>query len=259
MIHLDLSSLKDIHRFVHIFSNRDLPPLRALVNNAGVQVVTGTTYTSDGFELTFGVNYLGHFLLTNLLLGMLKPPARIVNVSSEAHNPATSVGMPAPEYTNPFLLAKPDTLNTKSKKEETRTGMLRYATSKLCNVFFTYELSRRLGAAGYCEPEKMITTNAYAPGIVPGTGIGRDFNVFARFAWEYILPFFTFLPGVSSINQAGKILARLVLDPALKTITKTYFEGKHIKDSSKESHDEVKARELWEASIDLVQLKDFFF
>ena len=78
---LDLASLASVRAFAKDFAARDLPPLHAVICNAGLQVVSGTTYTQDGFEMTFGVNCLGHFLLVNLLLPQLVAPARIVFVS----------------------------------------------------------------------------------------------------------------------------------------------------------------------------------
>ncbi len=78
---LDLASLASVRAFAREVAKRSLPPLRALICNAGLQVVSGTTYTQDGFEMTFGVNCLGHFLLVNLLLPQLVAPARIVFVS----------------------------------------------------------------------------------------------------------------------------------------------------------------------------------
>src|SRR5260370_15139161 len=81
---LDLASLASIRAFAREVAVRDLPPLHAVVCNAGLQVISGTTYTQDGFETTFGVNCLGHFLLVNMLLRQLVAPARIVFVSSDA-------------------------------------------------------------------------------------------------------------------------------------------------------------------------------
>jgi NAD(P)-dependent dehydrogenase (short-subunit alcohol dehydrogenase family) len=82
---LDLSSLASVRAFAQDYAGRNLPLLRGVVLNAGSQFVKGTTYTQDGFEATFGVNHLGHFLLANLLLPQISAPARIVFVSSGTH------------------------------------------------------------------------------------------------------------------------------------------------------------------------------
>ncbi len=84
---LDLGSLDSVRRFVADFAARALPPIGAFVCNAGIQNVSAITYNEDGYETTFAVNHLGHFLLVNLLLRHLDDRARIVVVSSGTHNP----------------------------------------------------------------------------------------------------------------------------------------------------------------------------
>jgi NAD(P)-dependent dehydrogenase (short-subunit alcohol dehydrogenase family) len=96
---LDLGSLADVRRFADTFladlRGAALPPLRALVCNAGLQFTHRAT-SADGFEATFAVNHLGHYLLTHRLVGALVPPARIVFVGSGPHDPAERPGMPHP-------------------------------------------------------------------------------------------------------------------------------------------------------------------
>ncbi len=118
-------------------------PLHVLINNAGVGGRRGLT--RDGFELAFGVNHLGHFALTAALLECLtaSAPARVVTVSSDAHYQAQGI-------------------DSGALRQRTRslTGLREYAVSKLCNVLFTQELARRLGAAGG------VTAYALHPGVV---------------------------------------------------------------------------------------------
>ena len=163
-IPLNLDSLTSIRRFSIDFSSRNLPPLQAVVANAGTQVVGDLTYTEDGFETTFGVNHLGHFLLVNLLLQYLISPARIVVVSSGTHDPDTLDGRIAPpRYQEPRLLAYP-----RSTEGISLSGIQRYTTSKLCNLFFAYELNRRLKAEECSRSNHRVTVNAFDPGGVPG-------------------------------------------------------------------------------------------
>ena len=96
---LNLGSLDSVRRFEKDFAARALPPIGAIVCNAGIQVISGVTYNDDGYETTFAVNHLGHFLLVNLLLQHLSDQARIVVVSSGTHNPDQFTGMPKPDYT----------------------------------------------------------------------------------------------------------------------------------------------------------------
>lgn len=138
---LDLADLASVRKAANAFLARDLP-LHVLLNNAGLAGQRGLT--KDGFELTFGVNHLGHFLLTTMLLDRIRKsaPARIVNVSSRGHYDAKGIDFAA--------LRQPTS---------TVTGLSEYAVSKLANVLFTQELARRLDGKG-------VTTYALHPGVI---------------------------------------------------------------------------------------------
>lgn len=259
---LDLSSLESVRSFAEQLTSReDLPPLRAVVCNAGLQVVSGTSYTKDGFEKTFGVNHLGHFLLVALLLKRLAAPARIVFVSSGTHDPKRRTGMPAPRYRGAEALAHPEKHPDPIEIGETpgKVGRRRYTTSKLCNVLCTYELDRRLRREGLSTAETPITVNAFDPGAVPGTGLARDHAPLARFVWDQglasLVPVLRRL-GVpfGTAESSGRALARMVTDPALEGASGKYFEIGREARSSEESYDREKARELWDASAELVGL-----
>ncbi|MCF2144942.1 SDR family NAD(P)-dependent oxidoreductase [Desmonostoc muscorum LEGE 12446] len=253
---LDLGFLTSVRAFAQDFATRDtLPPLRAIVCNAGIQIVTGTTHTKDGFETTFGVNHLGHFLLVNLLLKYLVAPARIVFVSSGVHDPDKLEGkIIPPRYRHPEFLARPETDPTALEESPARSGMRRYATSKLCNVLCTYELAHRLQSQGHSTLEHPITVNAFDPGAVPGTELTRQYNPLLRFALSSA--FLLRLLGVNanSPSTSGQAMARLVLDPQLQGISAKYFSGLKEIASSQESYDKKKAAELWEVSGKLVNL-----
>jgi NAD(P)-dependent dehydrogenase (short-subunit alcohol dehydrogenase family) len=138
---LDLADLGSVRACADAFLATG-HPLHVLINNAGVAGRRGLT--SDGFELTFGVNHLGHFALTMALLGRLteSAPARVVTVSSDAHYQASGIDFTA--------LRRP---------ARGVTGLHAYAVSKLCNVLFSQELARRLDGTG-------VTTYALHPGVV---------------------------------------------------------------------------------------------
>ncbi|MER3483528.1 MAG: hypothetical protein C4332_10675 [Meiothermus sp.] len=244
---LDLGSLESVRRFVQIFSTRqDSPPLKAIVCNAGLQVVGAPHRTRDGFEETFGVNHLGHFLLVNLLLPHLVSPARIVVVSSGTHDPATLEGRTSKAYfESTQALAYPQ------KATVPLNNFRRYTTSKLCNLLFAYELNRRLQAEGLKE----ITVNTYDPGAVPGTGLTREYRPFMQQLWGGIAAVFKALGyHVSDPRTSGQLMARLVLDPALETASGKYFRGLAEASSSKDSYEIGKAKELWAGSAQLVGL-----
>jgi light-dependent protochlorophyllide reductase len=245
-IELNLGSLDSVRRFAADFAARGLPPIGAVVCNAGVQTVRELAYTDDGYETTFAINHLGHFLLVNLLLRHLSDHARIVMVSSGTHNPDQFTGMPKPDYSDAVSVAKRE-----SGADPGTAGRRAYTTSKLCNIMFAYELSRRLQAEG----RDKISVTAFDPGLMPGTGLARDYGPVQKFLWNFALPALRFIPGVNGVSKSGADLARLVLDPELEGVSGKYFVGRKSVPSSKDSYDERKAAELWESSVSMVHLK----
>ena len=233
---LDLASLASVDNFIREYGcdGASRPPTHALVCNAGIQVVSGSRVTEDGIELTFGVNHLGHFALVRGLLDYLARPARIVVVSSDTHDPSKVKGMPAPAYTSAAALAQPAT---------GPEGRCRYTTSKLCNVMFAYEMDRRLGAG-----TQGVTVNAFNPGLMPGSGLARDYGRVQRFAWRFVMPALRVLPQVHSTRESGANLAALASDPRFEHLTGRYFDGLREIRSSTDSYDRAKALELWQAS-----------
>jgi light-dependent protochlorophyllide reductase len=235
VIEVDLASLQSVRAFVDTFRHAGLAPLHAVVCNAGLQVVSGTELTAEGVEMTFGVNHLGHFALVQSLLDELADPARIVVVSSGTHDPAKHTGMPSPHYSSAAELAHPP--------GDTIDGRRRYTTSKLCNVLFAYELDRRLG-----QGQRSITVNAFDPGLMPGSGLARDYSPIGRWAWRYLFPALRVLPNVNSTRSSGQRLAALAGDPRYDGVTGSYFEGLRPVRSSVDSYDRDKALDLWETS-----------
>lgn len=253
---LNLASLASVRAFTEDLVEANLPPLRAVVCNAGIQIVSGTTYTQDGFETTFGVNHLAHFLLVNLLLPHIQAPGRIIVVASGTHNPdepfARLIGGYAPRFRDAEVMAFPERFPDPTEQGENvaQIGRHRYGTSKLCNVFCAYELARRLESAGIG-----ITANAFDPGLMPGTGLAREASPVLQFLWRRVLPIMNErVPGVHSYRVSGANLARLVDDPALAGVSGRYFVDRKAVPSSAESYDETKARRLWKQSAELVGL-----
>ena len=243
---LDLGSLDAVRRFADAFAQAPRPALGAVVCNAGVQHVRGgaPVLSADGHEATFAVNHLGHFLLVALLLDQLRAPARVVVVSSNTHDSTRRTGMPAPRYRTAAELASPGMAWAAGDSPAT-SGRRRYSTSKLCNVLFAYEAQRRLGGRG-------VTFNAFDPGMMPGTGLARDYPAYQRLAWRFVMPVLTLaVPQVNTPRQSGDALARLVSDPALDGMGGRYWIGGREGRSSAESHDRAKASDLWETSLTL--------
>jgi NAD(P)-dependent dehydrogenase (short-subunit alcohol dehydrogenase family) len=134
-VDLDLGSPSSARKFVAKFADRHGPPLKAIVCNAGVQFIKGLTYSSDGYETTFAVNHLGHFLLVNLLLGHLEAPARIAVVSSGTHNPASSPACPSPCIPTQTRLQNRRLKTIQVPPAVARTPLRSYATSCLPTNF----------------------------------------------------------------------------------------------------------------------------
>lgn len=250
---LDLASLVSVRAFTVALTDRlrtgGIPPLHAVVCNAGVQAGTTQTDTADGFESTFGVNHLGHFALIHGLVPMLETPARVVVVASGTHDPAQKAGPPAPAWNDTTALAHGVLGAAADHDKPFAAGQRRYTTSKLANVYFTYALARHLPAG--------VTANAFDPGLMPGTGLLRAAPAPIRFLGEHVLPHAIPLmrrvmyPNVHTVADSGAALARLVTDPALADTTGRYYEGTKAIRSSQESYDTDRADTLWADSLTL--------
>ena len=250
---LDLASLASVRAFAAALKRRldagELPPLQGLVCNAAMQ--GARVFTVDGFEATFAVNHLGHYLLVNLLLPALTKPARIAVVASGVHDPAQleavpSASVPPPAWNAPALLAKGELGPAAANDAAAADIGRRYATSKLANVYFTYGLAPRL-------PEG-ITVNAFDPGLMPGTGLAREYTGVMKFMWNFVMP--KVIPllrllitkNIHTPEASGAALARLITDPVLASTNGKYFEGLKEIRSSVDSYDAGRADELWQSS-----------
>lgn len=213
----DLSSQESIRKFVKRFKEEN-SQLHILINNGGVMRCP-KNYTKEGIELQLGVNHMGHFLLTNLLLDVLKEsaPSRIVNVSSAAH-------------------LKGNLKITDLNSTENYDPYEAYAQSKLANILFTKELAKRL------EGTK-VTVNAVHPGIVD-TEITRHMKFFNNLLSKmFIKPFIW--PFIKSPKQGAQPILYAALDPNLDNVTGSYLSNNEIVETSNEGKDDKLARWLW--------------
>jgi NAD(P)-dependent dehydrogenase (short-subunit alcohol dehydrogenase family) len=217
----DLSSQAPI-RQAAIELRRLYPHLHVLINNAGV-IPQRREVTADGFEMQFAVNHLAYFLLTNLLLPQLEAgvPSRIINVSSGAHAHATL------DF---------DDLQAERGYQSKQV----YSRSKLANILFTYELSRRLQGSG-------VTVNCLNPGVV-ATGMLADYMGIPRTETGSGSTF------GAKPEQGAETSIYLASSPDVESVTGKYFEQKQPVASSRPSYDEAAARRLWEISERLTGL-----
>jgi len=222
LLQADLSSQAEIRKLAAQFK-RDFTRLDVLVNNAGA-FFNRRQFSVDGFEMTFALNHLGYFLLTHLLLDALQAsaPARIINVSSDAHRGA-----------------KIDFDDLQA--ERGYAGFRVYGISKLANVLFTYELARRLEGTG-------VTANALHPGFV-ATNFGRNNGFVVDKLFGLLGRFFAKSP-----QEGAETSIYLAASPAVAGVTGQYFVDKKAVKSSPASYDADAARRLWEISEELVGL-----
>jgi NAD(P)-dependent dehydrogenase (short-subunit alcohol dehydrogenase family) len=224
---LDLASTASIREFAAAFLAGH-PKLDVLVNNAGL-ILSQRTETEDGFETTFGVNHLGHVLLTELLLDRLKEsaPSRIVVVASEAHK---------------FAL---DGLKFDDLQCERHFFSYRvYGRSKLANIYFTRALAKRLEGTG-------VTVNAVHPGSV-ATRFARDGDTsFVTAATTFVARPFSRTP-----EEGARTQVHVASAPELADVSGAYFSNSKRADKrlSRVARSDEAAEQLWTVSRELLAL-----
>ena len=227
-IPLDLASFAAVRQCAAAFQATGYP-LHVLINNAG-GLIPGkqASFTADGFEMTLGTNHLGHFLLTNLLLDNLKrsAPARVITVSSQLHIPGYAGG-PPPDFDYDNL-----------KGEKYYDPKVFYRNSKLANMWFTYELQRRLAGTS-------VTSNAVCPGFVPEAIGDRRTSPIDRVLYKQIL---ARMPFARSLAEASDSYMVAATDPQYASAGGKFIVDGKERLSSDESYDEQKALRLWESS-----------
>ena len=218
----DLGNMASIRKFVKEFKVK-YTKLNVLINNAGV-ILPSRHETSDGYELQFGVNHLGSFLLTNLLLDTIvnSAPARIINVSSGAHK-VGKIHFQDVNLKDNYNLIKA------------------YSQSKLCNILFTYELAERLKGS-------KVTVNCLHPGAVATEmGINRKTG-FGSTITRMLKPFFQ-----TPLEGASTAIYLATSEEVLDTTGKYFYKKKPIK-SSKLSYNKEISKKLWKLSEKLVDI-----
>ncbi len=221
----DLSSQESVRKLANDFEKK-YQQLHVLVNNAGVYF-TKRHVTVDGLEMTFAVNYLSRFLLTNLLLDIIKKsaPARVIEVAGAYHTRGA---------------INFDDL----QMEQNYDGARANNQSKLANVLFTYELARRLTGTG-------VTVNCLHPGAVATNLLAKDKDLplARKFMYKLAKPFF------KSPEKGAATTLYLASSPEVRDITGKYFVDKKITPSSSQSYDAELAKRLWNASLKLAKLE----
>ncbi len=213
LLPLDLGDLASVRRCAAAFLANNLP-LHLLVNNAGLAGAKGLT--ASGFELAFGTNHVGHFLLTQLLLERIKAsaPARIVTVASRAH-----YRVPAWDWA------------TLQKPTATATALAEYGVSKLANVLFSAELSRRLQGSG-------VTTYALHPGVVAS-------DVWRSVPWP-LRPLIK--RWMITVEEGALTTLHCATSPQAGGESGLYYDKCRVRTPSALGQDAALAAELWQRS-----------
>jgi NAD(P)-dependent dehydrogenase (short-subunit alcohol dehydrogenase family) len=203
---------------------RRYPRIDVLVNNAGAIYAT-RQLSPDGIELTWAVNHLAPFLLTNLLLDRIEAsaPARIITTSSDAHRGRTI----------PFD-------DMEAQRSYGMRGFVRYGETKLANILFTAELARRLQGTG-------VTAYCFHPGTV-ATGFNRNNGLLMNVAMTILRPF------SRSPEKGAETLVWLAEAPGQSLVSGGYYVDKRLVTPSPARQEEGAARRLWELSQEQVGL-----
>ncbi|OBZ14380.1 hypothetical protein A8L34_10575 [Bacillus sp. FJAT-27264] len=253
-LQLDLGSLDSVQEFAGSLFTLNLPPLYGLICNAGVQYTKGIEVSSEGYEATFAINYLGHFALTLSLLDQMMPSARIIFLSSISHDDKATTPLPKPVLRSAEALASPNL-----PEGVTIAGFLgrAYTTSKLCIQMLSYELDRKLKAAGRSD----ITVNSFDPGGML-TGMTGEWSLSKQRVMKILWPILRLAPGTSTPEDSGRALAELMISNRYTGVSGknfsmpgTYRRRAREKHTSATSYDVTKAQELWHGSEVLTSIQ----
>ena len=220
----DLSSQQEVRRLAGEFKSK-YPHLHVLLNNAGGTFST-RQLSVDRIEMTFALNHLAYFLLTNLLLDTMKAstPARIINVSSDVHSGG-----------------RIDFDNLQGERSYSSFGP--YENSKLANILFTTELARRLEGTG-------VTVNALHPGLT-STGFGKNNPGFLMKIMGAVIPLIARSP-----EKGAETSIYLASSPEVQSITGKYFVDCKVTQPAPQAADSAVAKKLWDVSAEMVHLAD---
>ena len=219
---LDTSSLDSVRSFAEKVTASG-EKIYSLVCNAGISSRGNSGLTADGFDIVFETNYLGHFLLAQLLLPCMEEDGRIYNVSSDMHNPPGGLTWPGIE-----AVAHP-------AGEERRN----YSYSKLCMIYMAHELSRKLAAEG-----SKVTVNCFNPGFMGDTNFMKG-PKFSGFVVKHTMP-----DRSGDLRKSSDALAELVTGERFGGYSGEYFDRSvETAKSSELSYNKENEKEVWEASL----------
>jgi NAD(P)-dependent dehydrogenase (short-subunit alcohol dehydrogenase family) len=242
---LDLDHLASVRAFAD--KVKDGPPIDALILNAGLQLAKPAK-SADGYERTFAVNHLAHYLLMRLLADTMPESARIILTGSGTHDPAEKTGVTPPIHANAEYLAYPER-DPQPAKGSRSAGFRAYSTSKLCNIMTARDAAMHFPS---------FSVMSYDPGYVPHTGLGRDNPKIVATLISYILPLILKKDRSSTIPRSGQFLADLATEDRYSACRGDYWAVRGpelIKiEPSVLARNATASAKLWKDSAALVSL-----
>ena len=228
---LDTSLLSSVRAFSNAYL-RKYDAADVLINNAGISPMRDSGLTVEGFEVVFATNYLGHFLLTQLLLPHMVTGGRIINVSSDMHNPPGGIEWKGVEY-----LA-----------HEAVNDRRRYSYSKLCLIYLTHKLDEVLKAQG-----QLVTVNSFNPGYMSATNFsGGKMDKVQALAVKTAMP-----ERYGELETSSDALSQIAAEDRFSKVSGAYFDrSTNIKESSELSYSRDNAEELWEKSLEYCGIEE---
>lgn len=238
----DLSSVQDATGSVaHLVGRGVVGPLEAAVLNAGVQLTDRRSVSAQGYELTFAVNVLAQHALLRGLQEQLATGGHAVLMGSSTHRGRrASFGLvPDPVWQPPELLSRPDDRPPPVRRGSRAPGGVAYATSKLALVAMAHQWADRVAASGG-------RLNVYDPGLVAGTGLGRDMRPHEYWAWRKVMPMMSVLPGATTPGRTARHLVALALGEEHRDLHDGYVEMGRVTRAEPVTFDLGRRRAVWD-------------
>lgn len=212
----------------------------AVLLNAGVQLTDRRRVSRQGIEQTFAVNVVAQHALLHGLTSALAAPAHVVLMGSSTHRgKRASFGLvPNPVWQEPEVLAAPDTGARGTPAQERLRGGIASATSKLALVTLAHRWARRLGASGH-------RLNCYDPGLVAGTGLGRDMPAYRYWVWRRLMPAMSVLPGATTPRRTARHAVSLLLGEREPDLHDGYVEMGRTTEAEPVTDDLARQQALW--------------
>jgi NAD(P)-dependent dehydrogenase (short-subunit alcohol dehydrogenase family) len=245
---LDLTRLASVRSFAAAVEERlGEANIDGLVLNAGMQVSDVRQHTEDGFEITFAVNHLAHYLLLRLLMPRLAPGATVVITTSNLHDPKTNPIAP-PEHADGEKLARGQVKLI--KLQGSRSGLRAYAASKLCNLL----TARALALSAFAQ-DRGLRVIAFNPGLTPGTQLTRNQSLVFRVSYAVVMRMLSAIQRMNTVAGGGGLLADLALGRIVPPAGRLYASQvkRHLTwpDISELASDDAVMAKLWRDSAAL--------